>query len=79
MKYAVHLIESYFVTFPVPHVNCRRQEKPDILISRLLLSMRRMYVARIRLDQHQISPCNAPINVNPVGEGGGEYGQGAEI
>ena len=26
-------------------------------------------------DQHQISPCNAPINVNPVG-GGGNAGKG---
>ena len=28
----------------------RRQEEPAILISRLLLRMRRMYVASIRLD-----------------------------
>ena len=27
-------------------------------------------------DQHQISPCNAPINVNPVGEGGGSADKG---
>ena len=30
--------------------NCERQEEPAILISRLLLRMRRMYVASIRLD-----------------------------
>ena len=48
----MHLIEFYYVTFPVPHVNCGRQEEPAILISRLLLSMRRMSVARIRLDLH---------------------------
>ena len=29
---------------------CGRQEEPAILISRLLLRMRRMYVASIRLD-----------------------------
>ena len=32
--------------------SCRRQEEPAILISRLLLRMRRTYVARIRLDFH---------------------------
>ena len=32
---------------------CGRQEEPTILISRLLLRMRRMYVASIRLDFHQ--------------------------
>ena len=32
--------------------NCGRQEEPTILISRLLLRMRRMYVASIRLDFH---------------------------
>ena len=32
--------------------NCRRQEEPAILISRLLIRMRRMYVANIRLDLH---------------------------
>ena len=31
---------------------CGRQEKPAILISRLLLRMRRMYVTSIRLDFH---------------------------
>ena len=31
---------------------CGRQEEPAILISRLLLHMRRMYVASIRLDFH---------------------------
>ena len=31
---------------------CGRQEKPAILISRLLLHMRRMYVTSIRLDLH---------------------------
>ena len=31
---------------------CGRQEKPAILISRLLLRMRRMYVTSIRLDLH---------------------------
>ena len=31
---------------------CGRQEEPAILISRLLLRMRRMYVASIRLDFH---------------------------
>ena len=30
--------------------NCRRQEEPAILISRLLIRMRRMYLASIRLD-----------------------------
>ena len=30
--------------------HCGRQEEPAILISRLLLRMRRMYVASIRLD-----------------------------
>ena len=44
--------EFYYVSFPVPYLNCGRQEEPAILISRLLLSMRRMYVARIRLDLH---------------------------
>ena len=34
---------------------CGRQEEPAILISRLLLRMRRMYVASIRLDLHSIS------------------------
>ena len=48
----MRLIEFYYVTFPVPHVNCGRQDEPAILISRLLLSMRRMSVARIRLDFH---------------------------
>ena len=48
----MHLIEFYYVTFPVPHVNCGREEEPAILISRPLLSMRRMSVARIRLDLH---------------------------
>ena len=48
----MHLIEFYYVTFPVPHVNCGRQEEPAISISRLLLSMRRIYVASIRLDFH---------------------------
>ena len=33
-------------------VNCGRQEEPVILNSRLLLRMRRMYVASIRLDFH---------------------------
>ena len=32
--------------------NCRREEEPGILISRLLIRMRRMYVASIRLDFH---------------------------
>ena len=32
--------------------NCGRQEEPAILISRLLLRTRRMYVASIRLDFH---------------------------
>ena len=31
---------------------CGRKEEPAILISRFLLRMRRMYVARIRLDFH---------------------------
>ena len=31
---------------------CGRQEEPAILISRLLLRMRRMYVASIRLNFH---------------------------
>ena len=31
---------------------CGRQEKPAMLISRLLLRMRRMYVTSIRLDFH---------------------------
>ena len=31
---------------------CGRQEEPAILISRLLLRMRRMYVAGFRLDFH---------------------------
>ena len=48
----MRLIELYYVTFPVPHVNCGRQDEPAILISRLLLSMRRMSVASIRLDLH---------------------------
>ena len=34
------------------HDYCGRQEVPAILISRLLLRMRRMYVASIRLDFH---------------------------
>ena len=32
--------------------NCGRQEEPAILFSRLLLRMRRMYVASISLDFH---------------------------
>ena len=49
----MHLIEFYYVTFPVPHVNCGQQDQePAILISKLLLSMRRMSVASIRLDLH---------------------------
>ena len=48
----MHLIEFYYVTFPVPQVNCGWQEEPAMLISRLLLSMRRMSVASIRLDLH---------------------------
>ena len=31
---------------------CGRKEEPAILISRLLLRMRRMYVASIRLELH---------------------------
>ena len=31
---------------------CGRRGEPAILISRLLLRMRRMYVVRIRLDSH---------------------------
>ena len=34
---------------------CGRQEEPAILISRLSLRMRRMYVASIRLDLYSIS------------------------
>ena len=30
--------------------NCGRQEEPAILISRLLIRMRRMYLASIRLE-----------------------------
>ena len=33
-------------------LNCQRQEEPAILISRLLIRMRRMYVVSIRLDFH---------------------------
>ena len=33
-------------------VYCEQQEEPLILISRLLLRMRQMYVAGIRLDFH---------------------------
>ena len=36
----------------IDHVNCRQQEEPAILISRLLLRMRRMYEASICLDFH---------------------------
>ena len=32
--------------------NCGQKEEPTILISRLLLRMRRMYVTRVRLDFH---------------------------
>ena len=32
--------------------NCGRKEEPTILISRLLLRMRHMYVTSIRLDFH---------------------------
>ena len=32
--------------------NCGRKEEPTILISRLLLRMRRMYVTRVPLDFH---------------------------
>ena len=48
----MHFIEFYHVTFPVPHVNYGRQEEPAILISGLLLSMRRISVASIRLNLH---------------------------
>ena len=33
-------------------IHCGRQEEPAVLISRLLLRMRRMYVASVRLDFH---------------------------
>ena len=33
-------------------IRCGRQEEPAILISKLLLRMRRMYVSSIRLDFH---------------------------
>ena len=33
-------------------IRCRRQEEPAILISRLLLRMRLLYVSSIRLDFH---------------------------
>ena len=36
----------------IDHVNCRQQEDPVILISRLLLRIHRMYVASICLDFH---------------------------
>ena len=32
------------------NTNCGRQEEPEILISRLLLRMHRMYLASIRLE-----------------------------
>ena len=37
---------------PSSYHYCGRREEPAILISRLLLRMRRMYVASIRLDSH---------------------------
>ena len=39
-------------SFRILAIFCGRQEEPAILISRLLLRMRRMYVASIRLDIH---------------------------
>ena len=50
--------DSYFVWFfgtNLKHMEkyyCRRQEEPAILTSMLLLCMRHMYVASIRLDFH---------------------------
>ena len=34
------------------YYHCRRQDEPAVLISKLLLRMRPMYVASIRLDLH---------------------------
>ena len=42
----------YYVILTEENLYCGRQEEPAILISRLLLRMRRMYVASIRLDFH---------------------------
>ena len=41
-----------FYLFIYMSVYCEQQEEPLILISRLLLRMRRMYVAGIRLNFH---------------------------
>ena len=43
-------------------INCGRQEKPAILISRLLLRMRRMYVASIILDPSAYGFGNARVS-----------------
>ena len=45
--------DTLYVLFTLSHhSNCARQEEPAILISRMLLRMRRMYVTSIRLDFH---------------------------
>ena len=43
---------NLFYLSTLPLRNCGRQEEPAILIFRLLLRMRRMYVASIHLDFH---------------------------
>ena len=50
MLRALPVIGFYESILHIPWVNCRRQEERAILISRLLLRMRRLYVAGIRLD-----------------------------
>ena len=43
---------DYYILYRLLLLYCGRQEELAILISRLLLPMRRMYVASIRLDFH---------------------------
>ena len=45
-------ITSYTFINKKRGTNCGRQEEPAMLISRLLLRMRCMYMASIRLDFH---------------------------
>ena len=45
-------IGLHSVPLPLLMYSCGRQEEHAILISTLLLRMRRMYVARIRLEFH---------------------------
>ena len=48
----LHFVSKFAMTTFDALCYCGRQEEPAILISRLLLRMRHMYVASIRLDFH---------------------------